>query len=327
MQYTKLGRTGLTVSVAGLGCGGNSRLGLGRGRSDADAIALAKAARDEGVTFFDTAEAYGTEHILGQAFSPAERDGLVISTKSRILRGAERMTAAEVVANLDASLKRLKTDRVEVFLFHGIPPAQYDYVRDVLAPALAAEQQKGKIRHLGLSETGPNDPEHRMLSRALEDPLWEVGMLAFHMMNQNARQHVFPRAAAQGFGTLLMFVVRNIFSKPGLLAETMRALAAEGRVPAELAAGDNPLDFLIHPGGASSLLDAAYRFARHEPGADVVLFGTSDIAHMRSNVASIMAPPLPPADTARLYELFGRLTGVGLDLPDHVKTQGKSGPS
>lgn len=327
MQFTKLGRTGLDVSVAGLGCGGNSRLGLGRGKSDAEAVALVRAARDEGVTFFDTAEAYGTEHILGQAFSPSERAQVVISTKSRILRGSERLSAAEVVANLDASLKRLRTDRVEVFLFHGIAPAHYDYVRDALAPALLAEKQKGKIGHLGLSETGPNDPEHSMLARALDDPLWEVGMLAFHMMNQNARQSIFPRAGAQGFGTLLMFVVRNIFSKPGLLAETMRGLAAEGKVPAELGAKDNPLDFLVHPGGAASLTDAAYRFARHEPGANVVLFGTSDIGHMRANVASILAPPLPAADTARLYAMFGHLTGVGLDLPDHVKAQRKAEPS
>lgn len=322
MQYKKLGRTGLTVSVAGLGCGGNSRLGLGRGKSDAEAIALVRAAFDEGVTFFDTAEVYGTEHILGQAFTPSERAGVVVSTKSRIRRGSELLSAAEVIANLDASLTRLESDRVEVFLFHGISPTDYDYVRDHLAPALLAEKKKGKIGHLGLSETGPGDPEHKMLLRALDDPLWEVGMLAFHLMNQNARAELFPRAIAQGFGTLLMFVVRNIFSKPGLLAETMRRLAAEGRIPADLGERDDPLDFLVHPAGASSLIDAAYRFARHEPGSDVVLFGTSEIGHMRANVASILAPPLPREDVARLYELFGHLTGVGLDLPDHVAARG-----
>ncbi|MDX2159631.1 MAG: aldo/keto reductase [Hyphomicrobiaceae bacterium] len=325
MHYTQLGRTGLTVSVASLGCGGNSRLGLGRGKSEADAIALVRAARDEGVTFFDTAEAYGTEEVLGRAFSPSERAGLVISTKSRILKGSQRMTAAEVVANLEASLKRLRTDRVEVFLLHGVAPQHYDYVRGELAPVLLAEKAKGKLGHLGLSETGPNDPEHIMLLRAVADPVWEVMMLAFHMMNQNARRALFPRAQAGGVGTLLMFVVRNIFSRPGLLAETVRTLAAEGKVSAELAARDNPLDFLIHPGGATSLIDAAYRFARREPGADVVLFGTSDIGHMRTNVASILAPPLPAADVSRLYELFGHLVGVGLDLPDNVKPEAKTG--
>jgi aryl-alcohol dehydrogenase-like predicted oxidoreductase len=326
MDYKQLGRTGLMVSVAGLGCGGNSRLGLGRGKTEAEAVALVKAARDEGVTFFDTAEAYGTESVLGAAFSPSERAEVVISTKSRILKGSERMAAAEVVANLDASLQRLRTDHVDVFLFHGIGPQHYDYVREALAPALLVEKQKGKLRHLGLSETGPNDPGQLMLQKALGDPVWEVMMLAYHMMNQGARRDVFPRSQAQGVGTLLMFVVRNIFSRPGLLAETMRALAVEGKVPAVLAMRDNPLDFLIHPDGAASLLDAAYRFARHEPGADVVLFGTSDIAHLRTNIASIAAPPLPAGDVERLYELFGALRGVGLDLPDNLKAQGKTSP-
>jgi len=323
MDYKPLGRTGLTVSVAGLGCGGNSRLGLGRGKSDDDAVALVRAALDEGVTFFDTAEAYGTEHVLGAAFSPADQARVVISTKSRVLRGTERMTAAEVVASLEGSLRRLKRDRVDVFLLHGVAPAHYDYVCEELAPALIAEKQKGKIGHLGLSETSPGDPGQTMLQRALDDPTWEVMMFAFHMMNQGARRDIFPRSMSQGVGTLLMFVVRNIFSRPGLLADTMRKLAAEGKVPADLAARDNPLDFLIHEGGASSLLDAAYRFARHQPGADVVLFGTSDIAHLRTNVASIVAPPLPADDVAKLRELFGHLRGIGLDLPDRVQDQRK----
>lgn len=318
MQYTQLGKTGLTVSVAGLGCGGNSRLGLGRGKSEAEAVQLVRAARDLGVTFFDTAEAYGTESILGQAFSPSERDQVVISTKSRVLRGGQRMAAAEIVANLDTSLRNLRTDRVDVFLLHGVAPRDYDWACEELKPVLLAEKQKGKIGHLGLSETSPNDPGQTMLQRALDDPTWAVMMLAFHMLNQGARRDIFPSSRARGVGTLMMFVVRNIFSKPGLLAETMRGLAAEGKVAAALASRDNPLDFLIHPGGATSLLDAAYRFARHEPGADVVLFGTSDIGHLKTNVASILAPPLPAADTAKLYELFGHLRGVGLDRPDNM---------
>lgn len=327
MQYTKLGRTGLTVSVAGLGCGGNSRLGLGRGKTDAEAVQLVRAALDRGVTFFDTAEAYGTEHILGQAFTPAERRNVVISTKSRIVRGSERMTPAEVVANLDASLRRLGSDCVDVFLFHGIAPGHYDYVAEVLKPALLAEKAKGKLRFLGLSETSPNDPEQTMLQRALDDPDWQVMMLGFHMLNQGARRAIFPRSMRQGVGTLMMFVVRNIFSRPGLLAETMRSLAAEGKVPRSLADRDNPLDFLLHDSGASTITEAAYRFARHEPGSDVVLFGTSDIGHLQTNIDSILAPPLPAADVGRLYQLFGHLRGVGLDLPDAVKAQGKTGPS
>ena len=325
MQYTQFGKTGLTVSVAGLGCGGNSRLGLGRGKSEAKAIALVRAAYDLGITFFDTAEAYGTEGILGQSFTPSERDKIVISTKSRILKAGQRLTAAEVIRNLDTSLKLLRTGHVEVFLLHGVAPQHYDWMCAELLPPLLAEKKKGKLGHLGLSETSPNDPGQTMLQRALGEPAWEVMMLAFHMLNQGARRNIFPRSQAQGVATIMMFVVRNIFSRPGLLAQTMRSLAAEGKVPAELAKRDNPLDFLIYQGGATSLLDAAYRFARHEPGADVVLFGTSDLDHLKTNAASILAPPLPAADVAKLYELFGHLRGVGLDMPDNGMP-GQAGP-
>jgi aryl-alcohol dehydrogenase-like predicted oxidoreductase len=61
------------------------------------------------------------------------------------------------------------------------------------------------------------------------------------------------------------------------------------------------------------MIEAAYRFARHEPGVDVVLFGTGDAAHLRTNVESLLKPPLPEADRAKLMALFGHLTGIGLD--------------
>jgi L-galactose dehydrogenase len=61
------------------------------------------------------------------------------------------------------------------------------------------------------------------------------------------------------------------------------------------------------------MIEAAYRFARHEPGVDVVLFGTGDAGHLRSNIASLLKRPLPDTDRAKLAALFGHLTGVGLD--------------
>ncbi len=85
----------------------------------------------------------------------------------------------------------------------------------------------------------------------------------------------------------MMFAVRSIFARPAQLADTMKDLAAKGLVPAELAASDAPLGFLVHPDGASSVTDAAYRYVRHEPGVDVVLFGTGDAAHLKANIASI----------------------------------------
>ena len=82
MHYHPLGNTGLTVSVAGLGCGGNSRLGLGRGASFDECVGVARAAIDLGVNFLDTAEVYGTEEIVGAAVKAYNRDKLAISTKA-----------------------------------------------------------------------------------------------------------------------------------------------------------------------------------------------------------------------------------------------------
>jgi aryl-alcohol dehydrogenase-like predicted oxidoreductase len=321
MQYTTLGRTGLRVSVAGLGCGGNSRIGQGAGLSTAQSVALVREALDLGVNFIDTAEAYGTEEIVGEAIKGRPRDQVVVSTKSQVTAAGAPKTGADMVASLDASLRRLDTDYVDLFHLHGLAPAQYDHAMAEFVPALLREKQKGKLRHLAVSETGPRDPTHAMLERALlgDQPPFEVVMLAFHMLNQNARPIVLKRTRETGVGTLCMFAVRNIFSKPGLLGDTIADLAAKGELPASLAAEKNPLGFLVHEAGAQNLIDAAYRYARHEPGIDVVLFGTSSADHLRANIASILRPPLPAADVARLNTTFAHLTGVGLDLPGPVK--------
>lgn len=319
MAFTTLGRTGLRVSVAGLGCGGSSRLGLAQGRSAAEAAALVRHCIDRGVTFIDTAGLYGTEDAVGLALAGVDRDSVLVSTKAQIVVKDQRLPASAVLASLDDSLRALGLDHVDVFHLHGVPPAHYEHalaIRDALQSAQAA----GKFRFLGITETGPFDPGHKLLARAIEEPGFDVVMTAFHLLNQNTRDAVFARTRVTGTGTLIMFAVRAIFSQPGRLRETLDELALAGRlgpeVLAELAAGTDPLGFLVHPAGARSLIDAAYRFVRHEPGVDVTLFGTGSAAHASANIDSILAPALPAADLARLAERFGHLEGVGLTLPE-----------
>jgi L-galactose dehydrogenase len=110
-----------------------------------------------------------------------------------------------------------------------------------------------------------------------------------------------------------MFAGRIMFADPPRIARDIKALATNGQVEPWLGETDDPLGFLVHEGGAANVIDAAYRFARHEPGVDVVLFGTGDAEHLRTNVASLLKPPLPEADRSKLAKLFGRLTGIGLD--------------
>jgi len=95
----------------------------------------------------------------------------------------------------------------------------------------------------------------------------------------------------------------------------LQELTASRQLPRWLADAPRPLGFLLHEKGARTITEAAYRFVRHEPGVDVVLFGTGDPEHLRANIASILSPPLPLADRQTLTKLFGHLSGVGLDPP------------
>ena len=303
MQYTTFGRTGLQVSVAGLGCGGFSRLGLGTGKTEDDAVAIIHAALDLGVNLLDTAAAYGTEGVVGRAIAGRDRASIVVATKAAFGRGPDIAGPEAVVASLDNSLRTLGTDYVDIFQLHAVAPDNYARVRDELVPALLRERDKGKFRFLGITETPPFDHGHAMLQQALPEGLWDSAMVAQHMLHQNAREAVYPLSRAQGTGTLLMFVVRGIFAQPERLAATLRELELPG------------LDFLVHPDGASTMVDAAYRFIRHEPGVDVVLFGTGDIGHLETNIASLLKPPLPATDFERLRRVYGHVVGIGLDVP------------
>jgi aryl-alcohol dehydrogenase-like predicted oxidoreductase len=316
MEFRPLGKTGLMVSVAGLGCGGNSRLGLGRGASVDDCVAVVRTAIDLGVNFIDTAEAYGTEEIVGTAVRRYDRNRLVISTKA-IFKADDN--AETVTHRVEAALRRLGLDYVDVFHFHAVNPTAYEHHRDVLAPALVKLKEQGKVRHIGVTETSPNDPEQKMLARATQEAPWEVIMLAYSLMNQGARHRVFPVTRRRGIGTLLMFVVRNIFSQIDYRRDTFAKLVEDGHLDSSFLSDGDPLGFLVSDGGAESITDAAYRYARHEQGVDVVLFGTGNKAHVEANVASILRPPLAAPIIERLHASFGRLTGVGLDRPGPLR--------
>lgn len=321
MDYKPLGNTGLVASVAGLGCGGNSRLGLGRGASVDDCVAVVRTAIDLGVNFLDTAEAYGTEEIVGAAARNYDRDKLVISTKAIFKAGED--TGETVTRRVEASLQRLGLDYVDIFHFHAVHPAAYEYHRDVLAPALVRLKEQGKVRHVGLTETSPNDPEQTMLGRAIQDAPWEVAMLAYSLMNQGARNVIFPTTRRRGIGTLLMFVVRNLFSNTDYRRSVFTQLIEQGHLDASIFSEGDPLEFLVSEGIAESITDAAYRYARHEQGADVILFGTGSTAHVKSNVDSILRPALPAPIIERLHKSFGHLTGVGLDRPGPIGKQAR----
>ncbi|KJC33765.1 aldehyde oxidase [Bradyrhizobium sp. LTSP885] len=159
MQKRKLGNSNLEVAAIGLGCMGLS-FGYGPAVEKAQGIALIRAAVERGVTFFDTAEVYGpftNEELVGEALAPY-RDNVVIATKFGfdidLASGQQRglnSRPEHIKAVADASLKRLKTDVIDLFYQHRVDPAvPIEDVAGAVKELIAA----GKVRHFGLSEAG-----------------------------------------------------------------------------------------------------------------------------------------------------------------------------
>jgi aryl-alcohol dehydrogenase-like predicted oxidoreductase len=158
MQKRKLGSSGLEVSAIGLGCMGLTS-SYGPATETQDAIRLIRAAVERGVTFFDTAEAYGpykNEELVGEALAPF-RDQVVIATKFGHAFGREfsqlglNSRPEHIREVADASLQRLRTDRIDLFYQHRVDPAVP--IEDVAGTVKDLIRQ-GKVRHFGLSEAG-----------------------------------------------------------------------------------------------------------------------------------------------------------------------------
>src|SRR4051812_22454585 len=157
MQKRMLGKSGLEVSALGFGCMGIS-FGYGAASSREDGVAIIRAAFDGGVTFFDTAEAYGpftNEELVGEALGPV-RDQVVIATKFgfKFENGKQAgldSRPAHIREVAEASLKRLNTDRIDLFYQHRVDPNVP--IEDV-AGAVKDLIREGKVKHFGLSEAG-----------------------------------------------------------------------------------------------------------------------------------------------------------------------------
>jgi L-galactose dehydrogenase len=314
LAYRTLGRTGLRVSVCGLGGGGESRLGLKKGSTEEQAVAVVRRAVDLGITFFDTAPNYGTEDVIGRGLA-GHRDDVVISSKTLARRNdGSPVDRAGVRQALDETLRKLRTDVVDVYHLHRVRPEDYEYAVTEIVPELLALRDAGKIRAIGISESTGTDGRHGMLSRALADDCWDVMMTGFTFFNQSAREVLFPTAIERGIGIEIMASARSYFSRPEQLAGEIVRLADEGLIGPDEVDPADPLAFLLGGGEVRSLTEASYRFVAHEPGVHVVLVGTGNPAHLEENVRSLSAGPLPTEVTKRLVALFGHLS-LDVDAP------------
>jgi len=205
MKYVQLGRTGLRVSRLGLGGFpfGGRHLAAGwdpwtpEGRRDA--IATIRRAIERGITYFDTAPGYGdgnSEDIYGEALA-SRRDAVVLATKCP-WKGVD---AAAVATSVEASLRRLRTDRVDVMQFHGgmFEPAEVTHILEELTPALERLRERGKLRFVGFTVEEPWTARPLIASGR-----FDLIQLRYNLIYQGAALHALPEAQAAGMGVAVM---------------------------------------------------------------------------------------------------------------------------
>ena len=313
MERVKLGRTELMVSPVGLGCGGQSRLGITGNGDDSAAQKMVRHALDLDINYFDTARVCGTEEAVGKTVSN-QRSEVVISTKTMFIdKGGNYMPAQNLVESLEKSLLRLNTDYVDLFSLHGAGPQHLDYCLHEYVPVLERQIQMGKIRHLGVTESFRDDPSHEMLGKAIPTGCFDVVMVGFNFLNSGARDQIFPSCIRHDVGTQVMHAVRRALSHPEVLVQNIERLISSGEIEALTVNKNDPLKFLTRHSEVQSVVEAAYRYCRHEPGVSLVLTGTGSVEHLTSNVAALTAPPLPQTLVEELEKIFGRVRSVSGD--------------
>lgn len=306
MQYRILGRTGLRVSRMGLGGGGHSRLGQGQGLDEQESVRVVKRAIEMGVNLIDTSARNGTEHIIERAIRGYDRDRLVLSTKALVSEGTTLNTPAQFRESIEGSLRALNTPYVDILHLHSPLPSEYEYAVNELLPIIQGFQAAGRARYVGISEHFDKDRDHAMLQRALVDDYFDVVMVGFNIVNQSARDFVFPAAQHRDVGVLGMYVVRKALSSETHFREALKELQSE--LPPGLAR-DTIIERLTVDGESRRPLpDVAYRYGRDELGLHSVLVGTGNISHLEQNYATFNAPRLD-RDTARfISETFGHIS-------------------
>jgi predicted aldo/keto reductase-like oxidoreductase len=254
VEYRTLGSTGLEVSRLGFGCIKFN------GVSQEDVTAALHRALDLGVNFFDTARNYGdSEAKIGKAIA-ARRDGYILATKS------STRDAKGLLADLETSLANLRTDVVDVFFLHSVSDsATYEAVTapgGAVDGALRAGEQ-GKIRHLGLSI-------HRDLEtmrRAIANPVFEVLMPAYSVIDPEGAGALLPAAIQAGMGTVIMKPLSGgqLTSPPG----------PEGQPPSP-----------------DPVVEGALRWVISNPDVSTVIPGMISARQVEDNVAAIEKGPL-----------------------------------
>lgn len=301
MRYRRLGRTDLQVSVVGFGTwqlGGE----WGKDFTPAEVSALLTRAAELGVNLIDTAECYGdhlSESLIGAAL-PGSREDWVIATKfgHRYLGDharTQQWSARAVLAQLDRSLRALRTDYVDLYQFHSGDDAAFD--DDELWDALAGRVAAGAIRHLGIS-LGSSTNRHQV-ERALEVGA-SVIQVVYSRLDTEPEADTFPRAQASDLGVLAREALAG-----GLLSgkyppgsrftdpTDTRARRPAAQIEARLRAADKIKTTEVPAGVPMATWALAWCLAN--PAVTAVLPGCKTLAQLDANAAAadLELPPRP----------------------------------
>lgn len=325
MERRRFGRTGLDIGVLGFGCGAVGGL-MVKGTAADQERGVARALQ-MGINYFDTAPSYGdglSELNLGRVLKTLRPD-IVIGTKFR-LADAERGRVAEAVAaSLEASLRRLGLERVDLLQLHN-PITRDGRARTLdvatveqVVSALEKLRQQGKIRFFGITALGDTEALHRVIAARGFD----TAQVCYNLLNPSAGHPVPPRFPAHDFGELLRRTHDAAMGTMNIRVLAGGALSGEEArhphgtpVVEPIASGPDygadvrrgrRFDALVREGHAGSVVEAALRFAITNPAITTVLVGYSTLDQLEYAAASIAKGPLPRAALDRLPSLWREL--------------------
>ncbi len=318
MEYTLLGRTGLRISRVGFGGGGIGQ--VWGPTTEAESVRAVHRALDLGVNFFDVAPAYGNgkaEEVLGIALQ-GRRDAAVVATKVRLAAEDMHDIAGAVNRSVDASLRRLRMDGVDVLHVHNRFTLQRGDLpnslsaEDVLGPVIEAYrkvQQAGKTRFIGLSAMEPHVPS---LRRMIESGHYDTVLAYYNLLNWTAQElpplgvplldngQIIPLAKSLGMGVI---GIRS--HAAGALSQQVDRPVPAGTLLEQDVASAKSLGFLLE-GPIRTPSQAAMIFCLMNRDIDTTVPGVKNVAEIEEIAACIDLPPIPSHHVARLRELYAR---------------------
>ncbi|MFS0725148.1 aldo/keto reductase [Paenibacillus sp. 1P07SE] len=293
MQYTVLGKTGLRVSVMGLG-GAPLSDDFGR-REEAEVTRVVHEAIDCGINLMDTAPQYGlgvSEERIGRALAGGKRKKVVLATKAAL--AAQPYEYKTIIQSAEQSLGRLRTDWVDLLQLHDVEKQPYELLVKEAIPALCRLREDGKIRYLGVTSRDLD-----LLVRLVETNVFDTVQFygRYILMDQSAEERLLPAAAAADVG-----VIQGSVLAMGLLADSPAPFLEEDTLEKARIAVDQ-LAFLRQPGPAG-LVEPAMRFSLSHPPIHVTLTGAASSEQLRQNAALCDGKGIGEEAEAQVRRLF-----------------------